>query len=194
MDNTTLENLVRKFRNTDKKRYFEEIYRYFLPKIYRFITLQVQDVHSSEDLTAEVFIKVYRNLERAKPGAKTISPWIYRIARNTVIDHYRKTGKRSKEVSIDGNLKNQIEDLSVDSVNNRYSYRGTSDDLDFSNEMLLNSLQKLPELQRQVLLLRYIEDMDYISIGMILNRSAGSVRAIKFRALFKLRSILKGKK
>ncbi len=191
MDKIPLEKLIKDYQNKDKKQSFERIYRYFFPKIFRFIRIQVYDGHISEDLAAEVFIKVYKNIDKANLSKETIGPWIYRIARNTLIDHYRKEVKKSEEISMDRYFETRGGDKFMNSIYDRSDPQRVADGLDFNNEKLLDSLNSLPALQRQVILLRYVEEMDYRSIGMIMNRSENSVRAIKFRALLKLKEVFK---
>lgn len=191
MDDKTLDDLIKKFKTEDKKRNFEKIYEHFLPEIFRFITLQVSTRHAVEDLTSEVFIKVYRFLDKARVNSATIRPWIYRIARNTLIDYYRKTAKNKANVSIDDYLGYDNQSNILDIPGFQYSSEDISDNSDFSNIKLMEAMKLLSELQRQVLLLRFVEDMDYRTIGRILNRAENSIRAIKFRALMKLREFLK---
>lgn len=203
MNSQELNECIKKFKKTKDNSYFEKIYKLFLPKIYRFFNFQLFDRQLSEDLSSEVFLKVYIYFTRVRLNAETIGAWIYKIAKNRLIDFYRENSKHSGNISLDFAPGTESKDGSADDILYKFALQnlpdteveGANPDAAniFSNKRLLQSFKDLGPLQKQVLLLKYTEDMDYRTIGRILNRTETAVRAIKFRAIAKLRNELYGK-
>lgn len=154
---------------------FSELYDHFVENIYRFIFFKVNS-DDAEDLTEIVFIKVWEHKEKFDCKKSAIGSWIYTIARNTVIDHYR-VFKQSEE------LHDGIEDEEV--LNPKLF---AEESLRF--ERLNEGIHKLSENYKDVVLLRFIEDMEYSEIAKVLEKSEGSIRIMQFRALKELKKIL----
>jgi RNA polymerase sigma-70 factor, ECF subfamily len=73
---------------------FEDVYRTYAPRIYRFCLTQVRDPGDAEDLAADVFAKAFRAYGRVRPDPAGTLTWLLRIARNTILDHHRKHRRR----------------------------------------------------------------------------------------------------
>ena len=199
MDNIELDFCIRNFKRTGDNSFFEKIYRNFFPKILRFAALNVNEVLNAEDIASEVFIKAFRYIRKLNLNAVNLKPWLYKVARNLIIDFYRKEA-RTKKVSLDQYLE---EKSSADHINEENLDKALlfEKDLDFEfnqvgeekiiNAELLKNLNTLTEIQKQVIILRFVEDLDHKSIGRILNKNEIAVRAISFRAISKLRELVK---
>ena len=199
MDNIELDFCIRNFKRTGDNSFFEKIYRNFFPKILRFAALNVNEVQNAEDIASEVFIKAYRYIRKLNLNAVNIKPWLYKVARNLIIDFYRKEA-RTKKVSLDQYLE---EKSSADHINEENLDKALvfEKDLDIEfvqsgeekiiNAEFLKNLNTLTEIQKQVLILRFVEDLDHKSVGRILNKNEIAVRAISFRAISKLRELKK---
>ena len=199
MDNIELDSCIRNFKRTGDNSFFEKIYRHFFPKILRFTVLSVSGVQDAEDIASEVFVKAYRHIGKLNLNAVNFKPWLYKVARNLIIDFYRKE-IRTKKVSIDQYLEEKIierhddeeiidkalmfeEDLNIEFIQ--------SGEEKFRNAEFFKNLNTLTEIQKQVLILRFVEDLDHKSIGRIVNKNEAAVRAISFRAISKLRELKK---
>src|SRR5512136_1892925 len=68
---------------------FGHLYEIYLDRIYRYIYFRVTDEQTAEDLISQVFTKAWENLDRYQPNGRPFIAWLYTIAHNTVIDHYR---------------------------------------------------------------------------------------------------------
>jgi len=152
----------------------KEIYITYSDKIYRYLYWHLGDVYLAEDLTSEVFLKVFKNLRKFKDGY--VQAWIYRIAKNLLIDHYRKKKTKSleelQEVAVDDQI---IEKLSKDE----------------SAKKLREAVSKLPDNLKEVVILRFFEEMSASQVAEILDITDGNVRILQFRALKKLKEELK---
>ena len=198
MEDKELDYYIKSFKKTGDNSAYEKIYRYYFAKIYRFALLNISDHQAAEDIAIDVFYKVYSHLRQINLDYAAFKAWIYRIARNLVIDFYRKHSSKS-----DISLQQYIEETHAGECeaevftendfgeNNIFPCASDlSEEEGFSNPALLKGLEKLPEIQKQVIILRYVEELDYRSIGKIIGKSEISVRAIKFRAISKLKELL----
>lgn len=154
-----------------------KLYDAYFDRIYRFIYYRTSHQQTAEDLTEEVFIKAFRALPTLKGGPTKLSGWIFQIARNTVIDHYRKA---NPIVSID-----EAENIAVHET-------GAIDTLQLQSDqrLILTAMDKLSSEQQQVVRLRFLEEFEIAEIAQMLGKSEGNIRIIQYRALTKLRTIL----
>jgi len=165
---------------------FEKIYRKHGPKVFRFLYWKTSDIETTKDLVQEVFLKAFKKIKsfKIKKGV-SISCWLLRIARNTVIDFYR-TSKPTYSLEA---LEDPVLKLaSSQPLPSQLTQRN------LENERLKKALAKLPEIQREVIVLRFIEGLSSKEVGEILKKSDGAIRIIQYRALKKLREILKNEK
>jgi RNA polymerase sigma-70 factor (ECF subfamily) len=158
------------------------------PKLLRYIT-RITNIgpEESEDLLQEIFIKIYRNLNRFNRKLK-FSSWVYRIARNEIINQYRK--KKSYSTTIDSFAEND----DVDHLAGLMGEALSIDNVYISKENAAKveaALEKLPDKYREVLILRYFEDQSYKEISDILRKPAGTVATLINRAKSKFRKIAK---
>ena len=73
----------------DSRESFAVLYEQFMPKVYRYISFRIRDENMAQDLTSTVFEKALTKFSGFNPQKASFSTWIFTIARNTVIDHYR---------------------------------------------------------------------------------------------------------
>lgn len=190
MDDRELNSCIKRFKKTGDNLYFEKIYRSFFQKIYRFVLLNTSDNHMAEDITVDVFYKVYKYMSKIHLNSISFKPWIYKIARNLIIDYYRKEKRQIKSQSFENlDNTNSIDNLIISDVSIENNSTELKESL-FKNPELLDGLHSLTEMQRQVIILRFVEELDYKTIGMIINKREFAVRTIKFRAITKLKEKL----
>jgi len=199
MDDRALDYCIISFKKTGDNVYYEKIYRFFFQKIYRFVLLNISNSQAAEDITVDVFYKVYRYMVKVNLNSASFKPWIYKIARNLIIDYYRKEAKHRQSQSLEKYLEakqsedsgnfGEIDRSLIENSSAEARLNGSAEP-EFSNQDLLAGLESLPDIQKQVIILRFVEELDYKSIGMIINKSEISVRAIKFRAILRLKELL----
>jgi len=137
---------------------------------------------SIEDVVQNIFIKAYVNINSFKKDKK-FSGWIYRIAHNECIDHWRKTKKYLVNISIEENVKL----VSILSDNSDVAEEISSAD---DSESIRRALGKLPLKYKEILVLRFLEDKSYEEIGEILKKPVSTVGVILRRAKQKFKNIL----
>lgn len=149
---------------------FGELYRLHQPTIYRFVYYRVGNTAAAEDLTSEVFVRLVERIDRFEMRGRPLLAWLYTIARNLVTDHYRREA-RTRYLPLDDGLKATNGDpvRSADAV--------------LMRERLLAALDTLTLEQRDVLFLRFFEDLDSGTVAQIMGKSVGAIKALQHRAL-----------
>jgi RNA polymerase sigma-70 factor (ECF subfamily) len=150
---------------------FEELYHSFSQKIFFYIRKKIQNREEAEDILQEVFIKSYRGLKSLRPGEINFSAWLYKIASNTINDHFRKKYRCPEVVSID-------ENFDLPDKHCLFKEIVTRSDLEGARE----NLNKLPELHKNVIELRFFQELSVDEVAKTLNKSNLSVRMIQYRA------------
>ncbi|MCQ2770204.1 MAG: sigma-70 family RNA polymerase sigma factor [Clostridia bacterium] len=154
----------------------EKIYLDYHKKVLGYIYNKVNNNDLAEDLTSDVFIKVYEKLDGFDASKSSMSTWIYTIARNTLIDYYR-TRKVSEEIP-----ETLVSDESVDgSLINKETL-----------EELNKALQSLDERERMVVVMRYYGNKSLKEIAEHLGISYAYVKVIQNKALTQMKTLLKG--
>jgi len=180
---------LKNFKKSGDDTWFEKIYIKFLPRIYRFFYLKLFDKQLSEDLASEVFIRVYKNLRKINLNAKTFQVWIYRIASNLLIDHYRKKTGYGKE--------EPFEEKAGDLIENDMFIKNSpvlKKELGFENFKIIDAIGKLTKLQKDIIILKFVEDFDFETIARIFGKKQSTIRGILFRAMTKLKNEVKNNK
>lgn len=159
---------------------FGEIYDLYVSKIYRFIYFKVSSIEEAEDLTSEVFLKTWQYVSDGKE-IENLNAILYKIARNIVIDFYRDRTKKEvleEELLVKAAVKDdELEKLQIN--------------LDMKD--IEKSLRELKDEYREIIILRFIEELSISEIAEILEKSKGAVRVLIFRALETLKEVLEEK-
>ena len=162
------------------------LYDLYVKKIYRFIFFKISSREEAEDLTSEVFLKAWNYLvENSDQEIKSFASFIYRIARNLVVDFYRERAKRVAESPLD--TVSEILVVSSENVQERLA-------VDEEMETIMRALKKMKLEYQEAVLLHYIEELSAGEVARILGKSQISVRVTLHRALKKLRELLENNK
>lgn len=158
---------------TGRPEHFAELYDAYVKKIYAFVYYRVSHRETAEDLTSEVFIKALDKIKHYSSDQGTFSSWLYAIARNTVIDHYRKNKNES-------DIDNLLGVLSRDDCSEEVAAR-----------MRLNQvgkyLKKFSPRQREIIIMRVWDGLSYKEISEITGMSQGGLKMTVSRILRKIR-------
>ena len=155
----------------------EALYQKYYPKIYNYAFLQMGDVQAAEDLASDVMLKMIESIHKYKFRGLPFGAWVFRIARNRLIDLHRRRRRRG-EVDLSGTLSSAL--ANPQALAERALERG----------QLQIALKHLTDEQRQVIVLKFIQDFDNRSVGQIMNRSEGAIKSLQHRALGALRRLL----
>jgi RNA polymerase sigma-70 factor (ECF subfamily) len=173
------QELVQKFLNSDTRNFaFNQVVRKYQQKVYWHIRKMVIDHDDADDLTQDVFIKVWKNLENFRQDAQLYT-WIYRIATNECLNFL--SSKRRKFFL-------PLHDVAAELTQKLDS----SPDLD-GDEIQLRlqkALVQLPDKQRLVFNMRYYDELKYEEISEILGTSVGALKASYHHAAKKIEVFL----
>ncbi|MDD4931175.1 MAG: sigma-70 family RNA polymerase sigma factor [Candidatus Colwellbacteria bacterium] len=159
---------------------FGRLYDHYLPMIYRFILLKVGQREEAEDLTHQVFLKAWQNIgSKYSDEGLPFSSWLYRIARNTVIDHYRRS---RPTIEIEENDTRE-ELISHPDIISRM-------DIEKGAKEALEAIKKLGETDRNIIIMRFVEDLSVKEVAEALGKTEGAVKVAQHRALEKIKKIL----
>jgi RNA polymerase sigma-70 factor (ECF subfamily) len=167
-----LNQLIEKARTDGDLRAMGFVYEFYYPKILKYMYYR-SNRSDYEDLTAEVFHKVVKNINRQDGNFEA---WLYKIARNVLTDHWRSKNTRESA---------NYEDSNIENLPSRVDQIGIIN----AGIDIENALAQLPDEQREVLILRFLQGFDSLEIAGITGKSHGAVRAIQFRGLSALRKI-----
>ena len=177
-----ISSYIKEYKRTGDKKWFSMIYEETMPRIYRYYYFKTMERELSEDLTSEVFIRVYRNLEKTDLNERSFMVWIYRIAHNILVDHYRKNNKNDLPLEqVADNIKIQDEQILIKESSH------LKKELGLGRPELISAFNNLTGLQKDVIILRFIEGMDYDTIAGIFKKNRGTMRGVVFRAMDKMR-------
>lgn len=158
------------------------LYDRYQSKIYRFILLKVGVVAEAQDLTHQVFLHALTHIGSYQDIGHPFGSWLYKIARNQIIDHYRT---RKDQPSLD-----------EDGGEERFSAFLQSDDLAqetqtrMEMERVAQAIQQLKPEYQDIVIMRFIEDLSIKEIAQIVEKSEGAIKLLQHRAVAALKKIL----
>jgi RNA polymerase sigma-70 factor, ECF subfamily len=161
---------------------FAKLYDLYATRIYRFVFFKVANREEAEDITSEVFLKAW-NYVGEKKKIESFSGLLYKLARNSVIDLYRSKTRQTETLSYDGDE----EGLDVGDNGKWESALGNK----LETQKIIQGLQKLKQEYREVVTLRYVEELEISEIAEIMSKGQMAVRVTLHRGLKKLKEFLK---
>lgn len=186
-------DLVERARGGDSGA-FGQIYQAYVDRVYSFVLYQVRESGSAEDLTQEVFMQAMRGLA-AMEWRGSLAPWLLRIARNTVYDHWRRQARRPERVLSAAELGDDDEE--AESRLDRLASRPHEEDealhlveLGVDREQIARAMEQLTDLQQQVLTLRFGSGLSILETAAAMERSDGAIKNLQHHAVRALRKAL----
>ncbi len=185
LNETQLVELLRRAQEESDPDAFGELYRRYANRIYRYLLSKTGNVDLAEDLTSQVFVRLIERIDQytiaPRDNIAIFSAWLYRIARNLMIDEMRK---RRRQTTLEANHLQQLDDPQP-SIAAQVERK-------LESEQVLERLEALSEEQRQVILLRFIEQYSIAETARIMGKSEGAVKVLQYRAMQNLRTLLGG--
>ena len=154
---------------------YGKLYEIYLDRIYRYVFYRTRDVMIAEDITEEVFLRAWKNIGSCRGKEHTFRPWLYRIAHNQIVDTFRKNHRYSHVEIVDCDRADSIEDTV---------------EFEVEWQQLLTAISTLPEPQKEIILLKFVEGASNQEIEQITGKRQGAIRALQMRALASLRRCL----
>jgi RNA polymerase sigma-70 factor (ECF subfamily) len=156
-----------------------ELYDRYELKIFSYIYRRTNDQTLAEDLTAQVFLKMLEAIRNERAWHSSFSGWLYRIAHNLVIDHYRRRDRQQQVALDDAPILPDFTENPVETA-----------ELRIDAEMLRAAIRRLTEDQAQVVSLRFLEGYSFGEIAEMMDKTEGAVKALQHRAFATLRQYL----
>ncbi len=162
--------LIRRAKRGDREA-IAALYDCCYASVFRYIYYRISDQQNAEDLTNEVFVRMISKFPSYVDQGRPVLAWLYSIARNLVIDHYRS--------------RNETEDMPLDEslVETEADHLAEPTEEHFAQESLTNAIKKLTEDQRQVVQLKLIENREIGEVAAILGKNERAIRSLQHRAL-----------
>jgi RNA polymerase sigma-70 factor (ECF subfamily) len=164
---------------------WEALLRVYTRKIYNFCYRFTGRSDEAEDLAQEVFIKVFQTLQSYDAAQGSFSTWLHRVARNHLVDHYRRTKKDRVTASIEEDL-TILEERPGPGVGPVGQVEARE-----RKELLQQGLNQLSPDLREAVVLRDLHDLDYVEIAQVLGVPAGTVKSRINRGRLELARVLK---
>lgn len=178
--------LFSRLKNKDKEA-FVKAYDLYVDNIYRFIYFKVGSKEEAQDLSSAVFLKAWNHVQtNSLTDFKTLKALLYKIARNAIIDYYRENSKRSfSSIDDEGSQTDVMDDRQdlVAKIENAFEF-----------SLVEKKLADLKDEYREIIILRFMEELSIGEIAEILNKSKGNVRILTYRALKALRDLMEEEK
>jgi RNA polymerase sigma-70 factor, ECF subfamily len=156
------------------------LYERYFDRIYNYVYARLGRAEDAEDLAIDTMTRSLTRLDLFQDQGVAFSSWVYRIAHNATIDHYRRRGKATLVPLEDAQLPESADpaELAMDQL---------------SNDELREALSELTDEQQQVLILRFFQDLTASQAAEVMGKSVGAVQALQHRALGSLERALKGR-
>ena len=156
---------------------FGDIYKYYMPVIYRYIAFRLNSKEDAEDLTEQIFFKVWQAIRKFNPRKASFTTWLFTIAKRSLIDFYR-THKVTYELK---------EAIGVSSAEKSFA---EVIDTKIALDRVLPVVKSLPEEQEEIIVLRFLSQLTVREAAEAMRKTEGAVRTLQHRALKQLRKDL----
>jgi RNA polymerase sigma-70 factor, ECF subfamily len=154
---------------------FEDIYKEHSASVYRFCVFALRNPHAAEDATADVFTSAYAAYQRTQPDAEHLHSWLFRIARNTIIDRQRRSVVITRALT---KLGRESQDV-----------RGVEAEVEIRHEIaeLLDTMSHLNKRDRALIAMRCGAELSFADIGQALGMTEKNAAMATYRAVERLR-------
>jgi RNA polymerase sigma-70 factor (ECF subfamily) len=172
-ERSEVEQLVARAQEGDRDA-LEELYLEHFDRIYSYLHMTVGNRHDAEDLTTQTFLRMLESIGRFEWGRAPCSAWLFRIAHNLAMDHFRARRRWQPEEEPPephGGEERSAEEHAFHAI---------------GEQSMLEMIEGLSEDQRQVLTLKFVFDFSNAEVGTILGKSEGAVKSLQHRALASL--------
>src|SRR5436190_13998328 len=156
----------------------EELYLIHFERIYSYLHVSVGNRHDAEDLTTQTFLKMLESIQKFRWQSAPFSAWLFRIAHNLAMDHFRATRRWQPEEEVpepDADESTSAEEGALESIGQR---------------SMLELIDDLSPEQQQVLTLKFVFNFSNAEAATILGKTEGAIKSLQHRALVSLQKQL----
>src|SRR5438270_6875375 len=156
----------------------EELYLLHFDRIYSYLHMSVGNRHDAEDLTTQTFLKMLEAIGRFRWQSAPFSAWLFRIAHNLAMDHFRASRRSQPEEEVPeppGSEEASAEEEAMQSI---------------GRQSMLELIEKLSAEQQQVLTLKFVFNFPNAEVATILGKTEGAIKSLQHRALVSLQKQL----
>ena len=158
----------------------EELYLRHFDRIYSYLHMSVGNRHDAEDLTTQTFLKMLESIKRFEWQAAPFSAWLFRIAHNLAMDHFRATRRWQPEDEVPepaGEVEPSAEAAALQTI---------------GRESMLDLIEGLSPEQQQVLTLKFVFNLPNADVATVLGKTEGAIKSLQHRALVSLQKKIAG--
>ena len=163
---------------------FGTLYERHITAIYRYVYYRVGNMEDAEDLTARVFTRALKHIHNYNDRGLPFTAWLYRIAHN-VVANFHRDNKRHPSVPLD-----EMEIHPEIAQDNHADATDIRIDSERERRRLIEAIHRLPEERQQLVVLKFVQQLQNVEIGQIMNRSEGAIKSLYHRTLAQLRQRL----
>ena len=158
----------------------EALYLLHFDRIYSYLHMSVGNRHDAEDLTTQTFLKMLEAIGRFRWRSAPFSAWLFRIAHNLAMDHFRASRRwqPEEEVPEPAEAESSAEDAALQSI---------------GRKSMLELIEKLSPEQQQVLTLKFVFNFPNADVAKILDKTEGAIKSLQHRALASLQKQIASK-
>jgi RNA polymerase sigma-70 factor, ECF subfamily len=165
--------LVERAQQGDREA-LEELYLLHFDRIYSYLHMSVGNRHDAEDLTTQTFLKMLESIKRFRWQSAPFSAWLFRIAHNLAMDHFRATRRWQPE-----------EDVPEPTGETEPSAEAAALQL-IGRQSMLDLIENLSLEQQQVLTLKFVFNLPNAEVATVLEKTEGAIKSLQHRALVSL--------
>ena len=169
----TIEQLVERAQQGDRDA-LEELYLEHFDRIYSYLHMTVGNRHDAEDLTTQTFLRMLESIGKFRWGTAPFSAWLFRIAHNLAMDHFRARRRWQPEEEVP-----EPPDQAASSAEDEAMKI-------LSTENMFDLIEQLSDEQRQVLILKFVFDFSNVEAATVLDKTEGAIKSLQHRALASL--------
>jgi RNA polymerase sigma-70 factor, ECF subfamily len=152
----------------------EELYLIHFDRIYSYLHMSVGNKHDAEDLTTQTFLKMLESIKRFRWQSAPFSAWLFRIAHNLAMDHFRARRRWQPEAEVPEPPGSEEPSAELEAMQT------------FGRQSMMELIDKLSPEQQQVLTLKFVFNFPNADVATILEKTEGAIKSLQHRALASL--------
>jgi RNA polymerase sigma-70 factor, ECF subfamily len=176
LEDRELRNILKRAQAGEKEAFATLYEEYFTP-IYRYLYFRLANKEEADDLVQDVFVKAFATFHRFSTNSLSPLPYFYTIARNSLIDYYRKKRPERMEEEEEFTIVSESGSIEEEVI------------LEEAGEVLTESLALMPESEREILTLKFISGLTNPEVSQITGKNEAAIRQLQSRGLRRLREI-----